>query len=123
MIPAQANVAPLTELEWALVQKLSNVRFPPYTASKRFAHSLADDHIQKLSDRGRGFLAFIVHRFRRQISLTPEQQQWVTEWKSRYDANRQEAPISNGVAARGSSDADKGGAPERAQLRLGLAAG
>jgi hypothetical protein len=74
------NVALLSELEKAIVAKLVTARFPPYTASKRFARDLADGHITRLSDRGRGFLAYVANRFRRQYQLSAEEEQWVKGW-------------------------------------------
>ncbi len=78
--------APLTELERGIVRKLSEARFPPYTASKRFARDLAAGYVVNLSDRGRAFLAFIVHRFRRQYQLSEDEWQWVRQWLNREAA-------------------------------------
>lgn len=75
--------APLTELEKSIAAKLCSARFPPYSASKRFARDLGDGHIKELSDRGRKFMAYVVHRFRRQYRLTAEETTWVLEWKDR----------------------------------------
>lgn len=77
------NRAPLSEIEQSIVRKLAGARFPPGTASKRFAGGLIDGHIRELSDRGRTFLAFVVHRFRRQYVLDEAEQSWVTEWLHR----------------------------------------
>ena len=71
---------PLTEIEQAIVKKLATASFPPATASKRFAHNLSDGYVKDLSDKGRRFLAYVVHRFRRQYSLSREEQEWVSQW-------------------------------------------
>ena len=71
---------PLTELEQSIARKLITASFPPYSASKRFARNLADGYIKELSDKGRAFMAYVVHRFRRQYVLTEEEQRWVNEW-------------------------------------------
>ncbi len=73
----------MTEIEQSIAQKLVTARFPPGTASKRFVRSLEAGYIRELSDRGRAFLAFVTHRFRRQYQLTSEEQAWVNEWLSR----------------------------------------
>ena len=72
---------PLTELEQAIAKKLCSARFPAGTASKRFALNLGDGYIKDLSWRGRKFMAYIAHRFRRQYTLTPDEQAWVNRWK------------------------------------------
>lgn len=71
---------PLTELEHSILAKLSLARFPPATASKRFASDLASGYVKELSSKGRKFLAYVVHRFRRQYVLTSAEQGWVDEW-------------------------------------------
>lgn len=86
MFAGMPTPAPLSDLERGIVSKLSNVRFPPYTASKRFARDLASGYVVNLSDRGRAFLAFIVHRFRRQLQLSEEEWQWVRQWLNREAA-------------------------------------
>lgn len=77
---SMSNRTPLTELERGIVAKLAKASFPPATASKRFAHDLADGYVKELSSRGRRFLAFVVNRFRRQYFLTEEETRWVAEW-------------------------------------------
>ena len=76
-------MSPLSPLEQGIVRKLSEARFPPYSASKRFARELGEGHIQQLSTNGRRFLAYVVHRFRRQYQLTAEEESWVAEWLAR----------------------------------------
>jgi hypothetical protein len=71
---------PLTDIESAIVAKLVTARFPPYSASKRFARDLGAGYVKELSPKGRKFLAYVVNRFRRQYALTDEQQAWVAEW-------------------------------------------
>lgn len=73
--------SPLSELERSIVSVVCGASFPPATAAKRFIMRLAGKEIQYLTPRGRWFLAYIAHRFRRQYALTVEQWQWV-------DANR-----------------------------------
>jgi len=50
-----------------------------------YANDLAQPHtmgyIKDLSWRGRKFMAYIAHRFRRQYTLTPDEQAWVNRWK------------------------------------------
>jgi hypothetical protein len=69
----------LTELEKALYRRVQTARFPPATASKSFMQGDAD--LIRWSDRGRAFMAFIAHRFRRQYTLTEAEWEWVNQWK------------------------------------------
>lgn len=71
---------PLTELERVIADKYSRANFPPATAAKRLARDLAGGYINQLSDKGRAFLAFCVHRYRRQYELTFEEAAWVRQW-------------------------------------------
>lgn len=70
---------PLADLEKAIYRKVQSASFPPATASKRFMQGNAD--VLKISDKGRAFMAYIAHRFRRQYALTAEELLWVNEWK------------------------------------------
>jgi hypothetical protein len=70
---------PLTEIEKSIVAKLSMATFPPGTASKRFVRDLSCGYIAQLSERGRTFLAFVAHRFRRQYELTAKEWAWIKE--------------------------------------------
>jgi len=70
----------LTELEKGIARKYSGASFPPATAAKRFARGLHDGY--RLSDRGRHSLAYLVYRYRRQYTLTAEEQRWVDEWRA-----------------------------------------
>ena len=72
--------SPLSEVERSIAAKLGQASFPPATASKRFARNLSDGYVKELSDKGRRFMAYVTHRFRRQYSLTAEEQAWVNEW-------------------------------------------
>lgn len=74
----------LTQLEKAIYRKVSGASFPPATASKRFMQGDAD--VLKLSDKGRRFMAFIAHRFRRQYALTEEEWAWVNQWNTKETA-------------------------------------
>ena len=67
----------ITDLERGIIAKLGTATFPPATASKRFVRDLNSGYIRELSERGRAFLAFVAHRFRRQYSLTAEEWAWV----------------------------------------------
>lgn len=71
----------LDQLEKAIYRKVSGASFPPATASKRFMQGDAD--LLKLSDKGRRFMAFIAHRFRRQYVLTEEEWAWVDKWNTK----------------------------------------
>jgi hypothetical protein len=71
---------PLTDLEKRIVAKLEFARFPPGTASKRFAHALNAGYVKELSSKGRRFLAYVAHRFRRQYPLFDDEKAWIAEW-------------------------------------------
>jgi hypothetical protein len=71
----------ITPLEKSIIAKLGSATFPPATASKRFVRDLSSGYIQQLSEKGRAFLAFVAHRFRRQYSLTEEEWAWIREHK------------------------------------------
>jgi hypothetical protein len=71
---------PLTQTERHIVAIVSRASFPPATASKRFMRDLASGQISKLSHRGRCFLAFVAHRFRRQYVLPDDEWKWVMTW-------------------------------------------
>lgn len=71
----------MTETEKAIAAKLCTARFPSSSASKRFARDLGDGYIKALSPKGRKFMAFVAHRFRRQYRLSNDEQEWVNHWK------------------------------------------
>lgn len=71
---------PLSDLEKSIAVKVAGASFPPATASKRFARNLGDGYVKELSSKGRRFLAFVAHRFRRQYSLTSAELDWISEW-------------------------------------------
>jgi len=71
----------ITELERGIIKKLARATYPPATASKRFVRDLSSGYISQLSEKGRAFLAFVAHRFRRQYELTQEEWIWVHEHK------------------------------------------
>lgn len=79
---------PITELERGLIEKLSMARFPPATASKSFVRDLTDGHVKELSDRGRGFLAYVAFRFRRQWVPAADERAWVAFWLGSWHADR-----------------------------------
>lgn len=84
---------PLTEIERGIVEKLSRASFPPATASKRFVRNLSDGYVKELSGKGRRFLAFVVHKFRRQYTLNEAEWAWVREWQS-WQAPEESLPYS-----------------------------
>jgi len=71
---------PLSEIEKSIAAKVASASFPPGTASKRFARNIGDGYVNELSSKGRRFLAFVAHRFRRQYRLTSAELDWVAEW-------------------------------------------
>jgi hypothetical protein len=71
----------LDQIERAIYRKVSGASFPAATASKRFMQG--DPDLMKLSDKGRRFMAYIAHRFRRQYALTEEEWAWVNQWNTR----------------------------------------
>jgi hypothetical protein len=84
---------PLTDLEQSIAKRYCAANFPPATAAKAFARNLEAGYVKELSSRGRHFLAYCVHRYRRQYVLTSEEAQWVNEWLSWQD-HPQAAPKS-----------------------------
>ena len=72
--------SPITELEAGIIRKFCGARFPPGTASKRFARDLSSGYIRHLSPRGRRFLAYVAHRFRRQCNYTMQEWNWIQHW-------------------------------------------
>lgn len=84
---------PLTDLEQAIAAKLYTARFPPYSASKRFARDLEAGCIKALSSKGRRFLAYVVNRFRRQYALTEEERAWVAQWINWQDEKVPAVPL------------------------------
>ena len=96
------NIAPLSDLEKAVVAKLVTARFPLYTASKRFARDLDAGHVTRLSDRGRAFLAYVTHRFRRQYDLSADEQRWVETWLNwREPETHAPAPVREQASLKG----------------------
>lgn len=72
---------PMTLTEMMIVDKIQqHVRFPPATSPKRFIRRLTMQ--SELSDRGRQYLAWIAHRFRRQWQPTEEEFAWIVTWGS-----------------------------------------
>lgn len=78
--PAKAKPprTPLTLGEMALVGKLQECSFPPGGSHKRFVRGLTMD--SELSDRGRQYLAYIAHRYRRQWKPNAEEFEWIAKW-------------------------------------------
>lgn len=70
----------LSEIEQGIAKKIGGARYPPATASKRFAQNCAGGYIKELSPQGRRFMAFIAHRYRRQYALTSAELDWISEW-------------------------------------------
>lgn len=71
---------PLSEIEQEIAKKIGGASYPPGTASKRFAQNCGGGYIKELSPRGRRFMAFIAHRYRRQYTLTSAELDWISEW-------------------------------------------
>jgi hypothetical protein len=72
---------PINRIELGIVRKMQQcVRFPPCTTSKRFILDLSET--SQLTDKGRHFLAFIAHRFRRQWYATDEEHNWIVQWNT-----------------------------------------
>lgn len=60
----------MTDAERRLAKALADCSFPPATAQKRFARSIAaqaDADEPKITDKQRAYLHQMVHRYRRQI--------------------------------------------------------
>lgn len=100
MSPRRAKVLerwPIAEIERGIISKLSQASFPPYTASKRFVRDLESGSITALSWRGRMFLAYVAHRFRRQYVLSESEWAWVLDWlqaRTEFISARQRLPES-----------------------------
>ena len=89
----QQQRTPISPLEKSIIIKLGTATYPPATASKRFVHDLCSGYIRELSERGRKFMAFIAHRFRRQYSLSEEEWAWVNAHRdNRATQQPQQAP-------------------------------
>ena len=57
---------PISAIEFSIVSKMqANVTFPPGHSHKRFIRDLSEKSL--LTDRGRQYLAFIAHRYRKQF--------------------------------------------------------
>jgi hypothetical protein len=81
MRPPTGKKEPISAVELSIVRKMQRlVTFPPATASKRFVNTLSDR--SQLTDKGRRFLAFIAHRFRRQWigAATEEEFHWIVRY-------------------------------------------
>jgi hypothetical protein len=73
---------PMDAIEQGILRKLqAHVTFVPASSHKRFIHDLNPDRSQ-LSDRGRAYLAYIAHRYRRQWKATHEEFCWIVRWAS-----------------------------------------
>lgn len=69
----------MTDFEKDLAAVVSGAVFPVGSGPKRFIRDICGGHIVQLSERGRDYLAYIAHRFRRQYTLNAEQWAWVNE--------------------------------------------
>src|SRR5579864_3701853 len=64
--------SPLSTLETRMIQRIQgSVTFPPGSSHKRFIRRLNPQ--SQLSDRGRQYLAYIAHRYRRQWKASAEE--------------------------------------------------
>lgn len=70
---------PVSPFERELIAVVSTATFVPGTGPKRFIRDLCAGRIENLTERGRWYLAFVAHRFRRQYHLRPEQWAWINE--------------------------------------------
>lgn len=70
---------PISDFERELIAVVSTATFVPNTGPKRFIRDLCAGRIENLTERGRWYLAFVAHRFRRQYALTSEQWAWVND--------------------------------------------
>ena len=70
---------PVSMVEASIITKLQGrVSFPPGHAHKRFIYRLTEK--SELSDRGRAYLAFIAHRYRRQWTASQDELEWIVQW-------------------------------------------
>lgn len=80
------EMTPISELERGIITKMARAKFPPATASKRFVADLSSGYVKQLSPRGRAFLAFVAHRFRRQYQLNADEWAWVDQHREKERA-------------------------------------
>lgn len=67
-------------IERSIIAKIGSARFPPATASKRFARDLSSGAVTQLTGKGRRFLAYVANRFRRQYLLSADEIEWISQW-------------------------------------------
>lgn len=71
--------SPIQPIEWSIANKMQcQVTFPVGSAHKRFVRGLSEK--SQLSDRGRAYLAYLAHRYRRQWQGTTEELEWLVRW-------------------------------------------
>ncbi len=78
---------PISDFEMELARTCARATFPIGSGPKRFIHGIVDGHLKNITERGRWYLAFVAHRFRRQYLLSAEQWAWVNEQLSKGTAN------------------------------------
>ncbi len=74
---------PISAIELSIASKMQvNVTFPPGHSHKRFIRDLSEKSL--LTDRGRQYLAFIAHRYRRQFFqfLHDDEIEWIIAKKN-----------------------------------------
>jgi hypothetical protein len=72
----------MSDVEKTVVRHLQAwVTFVPGSSHKRFVLHLNPETSQ-LSDRGRNYLAYIAHRYRRQWTATDEEFEWIVAWNT-----------------------------------------
>ena len=72
----------MDETEQSIVRKLqAHVTFAPASYHKRFIRDLIPEKSQ-LSDKGRNYLAYIAHRYRRQWMPSDPEFEWVVRWNA-----------------------------------------
>ncbi len=76
-----AQRIPISSMEWSIVTAMHSVCFPAGSPHKRFIRDLSENSM--LTDRGRMYLAYLGHRYRRQWKATDGQAEWIIrfgEW-------------------------------------------
>jgi hypothetical protein len=76
---AQLPKTQIEPVEWLIAFKMqSAVTFVPGSSHKRFIRELSVN--SQLTDRGRAYLAYIAHRYRRQWKPSQEEFEWIVRW-------------------------------------------
>lgn len=79
--PAKLPKMQIQPAELAMVEKIQGaVTFPPGGSHKSFIGRLTADSM--LTDRGRNYLAYIAHRYRKQWKASADEARWIEKWKN-----------------------------------------